>query len=117
MDRTFALQAEVLGGAHESLPEEHLPEVVHGHAGGQRVLLGGQPTGQSEAVAGSAFRPADQRLRDVRGDLGAVLIPDAAHEHEGVAGLLALGKDHDVELAARRLGFAELTLGPLEREA
>ena len=34
MEGTFTLQAEVFGGAHEALAEEHLPEVVHGHARG-----------------------------------------------------------------------------------
>ena len=47
VDRTLALQSEVFGGLHESLAEEHLPEVVHGHASGEGVVLGGQPVGEA----------------------------------------------------------------------
>ena len=111
MEGTFALQAEVFGGAHEALAEEHLPEVVHGHSRSQGILLGGQPTGEAEARAGFAFRPGGERLGDVGPDLVAVLIPDAAHEDERVARLLALGEDHDVEFAGGALGLGELSLG------
>ena len=47
MDGTLALQSEIFSGAHESLAEEHLPEVVHGHASGEGVVLGGQPVGEA----------------------------------------------------------------------
>ena len=117
VERAFALQAEVFDSAHESLAEEHLPEMIHGHAGGEGILLGGQPARQSETRARLIRGPADERRWDVRGHLVAVLIPDAADEYEGVAGLLALGEDHDVQLAAGGLGFAELALGAFQREA
>ena len=117
VDRTLTLQAEILGGAHESLPEQHLPKVIHSHAGGQGVILGGQPAGQAEARARFVRGPAGERLRNIRIHFVAMLIPHSADEHEGVARLLALGEDHDVEFTTGGLGFAELSLRAFQREA
>ena len=117
VDRPLALQPEVFGSPHESLAEEHLPQVVHRHARGQGIVLGRQPAGQAEARAGFSLRPAGEGLRDVRIHLVAMLVPHAADQHEGVAWLLAFGEHHDVEFAPGGLGFAELPLRPFQREA
>ncbi len=115
MARALTLESEVLGGPHDSLAEQHLPEVVHGDASGQGVFGGGQPAREAEAIARGVGGPRRQGLGDVRRDLVAVLVPDAAHEHEGVARLLALGEDHDVNLAGARLDVCLVAHGPVQR--
>ena len=114
MARALALESEVLGGPDDALAEQHLPEVVHGDAASQGILGGGQPAREAEAVARSVGGPGRQGLGDVRRDLVAVLVPDAAHEHEGVSRLLALREDHDVHLAGPRLDVRLVAHGPVQ---
>ena len=54
----FALCAEVGGRSHEAGAEEHLPDAIHGDAGGERVLAHGDPVGEAEAVGRRAVRAA-----------------------------------------------------------
>ena len=89
--------------------------MVHGDPAGQGVLGRSQPARQAEAVARGVGGPRRQGLGDVGRDLVAMLVPDATHEHEGVARLLAFGEDHDVHLAGARLDVGMVAHGPVQR--
>jgi len=85
----FATGAEVIWRAHEAVAEEFAPKVIHGDAGGERVLRGNEPLGEFEAgvaclsgqggkrgghhigaAAGVVAREVDVGLAAVFGDFG-----------------------------------------------
>src|SRR5258708_7239964 len=51
MGRCFALLAEILGSADQSLAEKLLPHAIHGYPRGQRVPSADDPLRQSQAIA------------------------------------------------------------------
>ena len=53
MRRRLPLLAEVVLGFHDAAPEVMLPDAVHHHAGGERMVGAGQPARERQAVAAS----------------------------------------------------------------
>ncbi len=72
MRRLLPLDTEILRGLHQADPEELLPEPVHRHPRGERVLRGHQPLCQAEPVGRSALRGGRQPLGHLRADLLAL---------------------------------------------
>ena len=53
----FALGAEVIHRAHETFAEALLPEAIHRHARGQRILRRDDPAREAEPIARCRFEP------------------------------------------------------------
>src|SRR5207253_302162 len=55
----LAVAAEVEHARYDRLAEVPQPDVVHGHAGGERVVPFGDPAGESEPAAGTRLGIGD----------------------------------------------------------
>ena len=66
MRRDLALNAEVFRGLHEAHAEDRLPEAIHRHASGERILAAHEPLREAEAGARSVFGPV--AYTDLRAD-------------------------------------------------
>ena len=84
----FALTAEILRCADEAFAEAELPEMVHCHARGQRIVGGGQPLREAKPVARHAL---GERREDKPGSPGRHAHPvdrtrrDSAQRSSGVS--------------------------------
>ena len=58
MRRTLAAHAEVGHGAHESFAEQTRPDVVHGHARGERILRGSRASARGRGGRAASHRAA-----------------------------------------------------------
>ena len=61
-----AHHAEIVGRAHDALAHAELPDAIHHHAGGQRIIRRGQPVGKRGPPACGCFGNFDSWLEDAR---------------------------------------------------
>ncbi len=96
MTRPASLESEVLDGLGEPLAEEHRPDAIGGHAGGQRILIADQPSSQidsrGDALDVEAAEDGGNRAGDRAGLVCGVVEP--AHHHEGRTDFRPLIHDH-----------------------
>ena len=101
----LALAAEILRCADEAFAEAELPEMVHCHARGQRVVGGSQPLREAKPVARRALGERREDSRGLRADALARLIVHAAIQHKGRARFnLHLLHHHDLGFTVEQLG-------------
>ena len=112
----FPVDAEILGGLHQPGAEDLLPEAVHRHAGGERMLGPQQPLGETEAVPRQLGRHGRKERGRRRLDFFPPLVVIAAEEHVGLGRLGALlhHVGHGAAGADRQLLL--LGLGQLRRQ-
>jgi hypothetical protein len=115
MRGALALQAEIIRRAHQTGTEEHLPHMIHEHAGRERVLLRRDPLREADAVLRESFWPGRDGRRHAARHHIAFFVPNASQEHMRVPRLLALGEHHDVQLACGGLHLLELRVRTIER--
>jgi hypothetical protein len=108
MGGRFALNAEVLGGAHEALTKKKLPEVIDGDACGERVFGGGEPTREFDPRPAISLFPWGERGENARGHGVPGFIPLSPQENVGGAGLGFFLKHHDLEFLRESLGIGEV---------
>ena len=92
--RRVTLRAEIFGGLDQANAEIHLPKMIDGDAGGERIAGIDDPLGEGETVARSVGRKS--RLDDgcVGRDLVALEAIVTALEDESVARFFHVGHDH-----------------------
>ena len=83
----FAVDAEILGRLHQPRAEDLLPEAVHRHPRGERMLRPQQPVGETEPVPRQVGRHGRQERGRRRLDFLAALVVIAAEEHVGLGRL------------------------------
>src|SRR5262245_4871059 len=89
-----ALIAEVLGCFDDARAESHLPYAVDGDAGGERILAVDEPTGQTEAIGGSAFGQWVQRGGHEAFDAFAGLVVSSPNRNVGGGALWEFTHNH-----------------------
>ena len=95
MAGVLPLQPEVLGRLDQAGPEVHLPEPVHGHARGERVVGLDEPAGEPQTIVRHIVRHRRQHGRHAGIDPLARHVVGAANQPEGVAPRLHLLHHHD----------------------
>ena len=95
MEREIALAAELFARADDAHAEDRLPETVHGHAGGERIVAADDPAGEAEAVLRIAGVPSGEARGHAFADFVAEGLPVAAELHEGLAALVRREVLHD----------------------
>ena len=78
MRRALALEAEIIRCAHQPGTEEHLPHLIHKHAGSERVLLRRDPLREADAILRQAFWPRRNGGWSTALDDIAFFVPNAA---------------------------------------
>ena len=128
MGRPRSLVAEVAGGLDDAAAEDHLPEAVHGDAGGERMVRAGDPAGEIEAGRRSRCAPAAAARRAPGADFLAGLVVGTAdqdvgfaqlrlvvhHHHGGLAAVDVLLQDLDFHIEGLMTTFIRVAIGSPE---
>ena len=87
----LAVAAEVKDAGHDGFAEVAQPDVIHGHAGRQRVAALGDPAGQCQTAAAADHRVGSKRTFCVGGGRRLLGLLLCFGQQLGSAGQLALG--------------------------
>ena len=94
IDRNVTANSEVARGRHQAAPEILLPHAIHHDACRQWIVLGDNPPGEAEAIAGRGLRHRREICRHAGRDFLALVTEVAALEEMRLAHLLFLALLH-----------------------